>query len=231
MIQEKDAIMPHGYGWETSSIQERRDLGEIQKGDLIATIYDVSKPSGIGELAVDAAAVIKAKQYVVAGDRLWNHLLTSAETYAHAIRKRSPDASIINAGGARTTSMEVRKLVKEAKEHDWKNVATVAVGPHYERAALVAAKINRKRGIRKKGISIQVFRAEDVLSDPQTHGGGDEGERIAETYKERFARMQATQPYRKLEKHEKKAIYIEKLHLTRVVDLASWVVRPKVMSK
>jgi len=128
MIQEKDAIMPHGYGWKTSAIQEQRELGETQKDGLISTIYDVSKPSDIGEFAVDAAVAVKAKHYVVAGDRFWNHLLTSAETYAHAIWKRLPHASIINAGGARTTSMEVRKLVKEAKEHNWKNVATVAVG-------------------------------------------------------------------------------------------------------
>ena len=107
----------------------------------------------------------------------------------------------------------------------------VAVGSHYERAALVADKINRKRSVRKRGITIHVFRAEDVLSDPQTHGGGDEGERIASTYKRRFDQIQATELYRKLEKHEKKAIYLEKLHLTRFVDVVSRVVRPRVMSK
>lgn len=233
MMQEKDAVMPHGYGWKKSAVQEQRELEEARKINPSATIYDVSEPSEIGAYAVDGAVAIDAKNYVSAGSRFWGHLLSSAEIYVYAIKRKMKNKNIpvINAGGARTTSMEDRKLVNKAKKHNWEKLATVAVGDHYPRAVLVADKVNRKRSVRKRGIRIQVFRAEDVLSNPLIHGGGDEGERIASEYRRRFEAIRESEPYKKLERHEGKAIFIEKLHLTRVVDLASRFVRPRVMSK
>lgn len=233
MPEKYQAIMPHGYGWEKTAKEEMAELKAANLRDPRSniTIYDVSKPSEIGEFGINAAIAVDAKNYVTAGDRFWDHIVTSAETYAHAIKHRLPHATVINAGGARTTSMEVRKLVKEAKRRDWKNIATVSVGQHYQRAVLIAEKISGKRSVKKRGINIQVLAAEDILFDPQMHGGGDRGEKIAAGYRRRFEEIQASEPYKDLVKHEKKAIYIEKMHLTRVADLVSRIIRPKVMSK
>jgi hypothetical protein len=126
--------------------------------------------------------------------------------------------------------MEIRSFVKEAKKQGWKDLSTVAVGVHHERAAEVARKISRKRSVRKRGITIQVFAAENLLSNPRLHGGGIGGERIATEYRKRFEIMKESESYKELEEHEERARYIEKWHLTRLADLASFVWRPRVMS-
>jgi len=232
-LEQKDAVMPHGYGWKYTALQEKTFLEQAKKGNSKTTIYAVSEPSEIGEFGVDAAVALDAKNYLSAGDSFWGHLLTSAEIYVNAIKRKIKDKNtpVINAGGARTTSMEDRKLVKEAKRRGWKKVATVAVGDHYDRALLVANKINRKKGVRRRDIEIEVFRAEEVLSIPQIHGNGDEGERIAAEYRRKFEQIQESQPYIELKRHEEKAIFIEKWHLTRIADLTSKIFRPRVMSQ
>ncbi len=212
--------------------QKKQVLHRKFKKDEIVTLLDVSRPTKLGQF-VDAAAQclyrngIVDNNIIVTGTKLYKHKVSFSDVLATQFHLRSPDANVINAGKAWTTSSESRKGARLAKKKGLKKMAVVTLGIHKKRTEIIVRNI--------KGIEIEVLAAEDVLTNPNMHCGGEKGERKAAKYAAYFERLKQTSEYQEFARHEKEAlpktIFVEKWHLARAADLYLRLRRPKVMSK
>lgn len=215
---------------ERAQIQELEKPPEKRK-DI--SIFRYSRPSLEGHFVDSAAQAlyknsVVADNIVVTGSQLFDHPTPYAEVLENQFRVKSPDANVIDAGEARTTAMEINGLVQQAREHGWNNIATVTLGIHQKRAAMLAKKVSKRTGV-----NITVLAAEDILTNPEMHESGDHvsAEAKAGRYKEFFGKLQQSKGYRKFATHELIARNIERTHTTALFDKLSKVIRPKVMSK